>query len=768
MTATRTLTALYLFEHRNTETQVQEPSQSSVWSSQVHIGTRILFDRIVTRWKPGYLLSTSQVSTSALHASLTPESLLSVPEVFTQSQRNNRFNVKIAQAQYEQCFLPLLYHELWEGIKRDTQENQLSKIDYSFEIQIAKYEPQTTRRATQFESPIPTTLIFGSYSFQIDLSFTRSFPKLGLCDIVLINIDPKHDHLKFFGIIVHVVDLWPSHITDTSSVDLKDYENTKNVIQVESKVVLYVSKACSHAVKEHCDKTRPQQLSLIKLSNITSSRRHINAIYNLASLPEEKHRAVLNPTDSDPYFQYEKLDNFQEPQLDNFNDVQMRLINYAEQMFKYTAAARLHLVHGPPGTGKSKTIAGIVVQLLPQLSDKRKILLCAPSNNACDELLKRILVELDSKYEKGTLVRVGRAEPLDHQVCDHFLESLTMEKLVEQMLNGQPVTHETADKFKENILKKAKVIVSTLNYTANNTLLLVKKKKMVKFIIVDEACQSLEADCLLSFYFNCYKIILVGDPKQLPPCVISIAGQRHNLSQSLYTRLASKIHQTSITLLTRQYRMHEDICKFPSAHFYDDRLITDKSTRNYWLDYPLEPYYLYNLTYTEHECPPNGGSSHNKEERIFIKSFCIKLIERLIGGQSYVRNDSKCIEMEKRMIVITPYKNQMKKFRDRQLEFPRHIEVITVDSAQGKEKDIVLISCVRSIRNGDIGTIGFLKDQHRLNVMLTRARRALYIFGNLTWLAENNSNWNALVDDATNRQVIDTIYNADQRPTLPE
>ncbi|CAF3178917.1 unnamed protein product [Rotaria socialis] len=705
MTATRTLTALYLFEHRNTETQVQEPSQSSVWSSQVHIGTRILFDRIVTRWKPGYLLSTSQVSTSALHASLTPESLLSVPEVFTQSQRNNRFNVKIAQAQYEQCFLPLLYHELWEGIKRDTQENQLSKIDYSFEIQIAKYEPQTTRRATQFESPIPTTLIFGSYSFQIDLSFTRSFPKLGLCDIVLINIDPKHDHLKFFGIIVHVVDLWPSHITDTSSVDLKDYENTKNVIQVESKVVLYVSKACSHAVKEHCDKTRPQQLSLIKLSNITSSRRHINAIYNLASLPEEKHRAVLNPTDSDPYFQYEKLDNFQEPQLDNFNDVQMRLINYAEQMFKVYA---------------------------------------------------------------GKLVRVGRAEPLDHQVCDHFLESLTMEKLVEQILNGQPVTHETTDKFKENILKKAKVIVSTLNYTANNTLLLVKKKKMVKFIIVDEACQSLEADCLLSFYFNCYKIILVGDPKQLPPCVISIAGQRHNLSQSLYTRLASKIHQTSITLLTRQYRMHEDICKFPSAHFYDDRLITDKSTRNYWLDYPLEPYYLYNLTYTEHECPPNGGSSYNKEERIFIKSFCIKIIERLIGGQSYVRNDSKCIEMEKRMIVITPYKNQMKKFRDRQLEFPRHIEVITVDSAQGKEKDIVLISCVRSIRNGDIGTIGFLKDQHRLNVMLTRARRALYIFGNLTWLAENNSNWNALVDDATNRQVIDTIYNADQRPTLPE
>ncbi len=215
-------------------------------------------------------------------------------------------------------------------------------------------------------------------------------------------------------------------------------------------------------------------------------------------------------------------------------------------------------------------------------------------------------------------------------------------------------------------------------------------------------------------------------------------------------------------MLTTQYRMHEEICRFPSVHFYDNELITDESAMNYWLDYPLKPYYLFNLTYTKHTCLPNGGSSENKEERIFMKKFRVKLLEQLVGRQPYVKDDSGFIEMEKRIVVITPYKRQMNKFRERSLEFPRHIEVVTVDSAQGKEKDIVLISCVRSG-----GTIGFLSDQHRLNVMLTRARRALYIFGNLSLLAEQNPHWDALVDDAAVRYVIDTVPSADQDVTLP-
>jgi hypothetical protein len=86
----------------------------------------------------------------------------------------------------------------------------------------------------------------------------------------------------------------------------------------------------------------------------------------------------------------------------------------------------------------------------------------------------------------GTLVRVGREAPLDHYICEHFLESLTMQILVQKMKNGESVTCTTAETIKENILSDAKVIVSTLNYSANNTLLSIKRKQSVKFIIIDE------------------------------------------------------------------------------------------------------------------------------------------------------------------------------------------------------------------------------------------------------------------------------------------
>ena len=384
------------------------------------------------------------------------------------------------------------------------------------------------------------------------------------------------------------------------------------------------------------------------------------------------------------------------------------------------------------------------------------------------------------RHDTGILVRVGREAPLDHSVCEQFLESLTMQKLVGQMRNGQTVTSETADSVKNEVLNNAKVIVSTLNYSANNILLPMKRQKSVCFVIIDEgkrvlitilgdaflyfnvACQSLEADCLLPFYFGCSKILLVGDPKQLPPCVLSTTGQIHNLSQSLFTRLDAVIHRENTSQLIRQYRMHQEICQFPNTHFYRGELRTDDAPMTYWVDYPLEPYYLYNLIYTTHTRPPNGGSSDNKDERLYIKTFCVKLLERLTGRRPYDRNDSEFIAMEERIVIITPYKSQMTKFRERSLEFPRHIEVLTVDSAQGKEKDIVIISCVRSG-----GTVGFLEDEKRLNVMLTRAKRALYIFGNLSWLAEEDPHWNALVDDATARQVIDTVRDADEEPSLP-
>ncbi|CAF1264328.1 unnamed protein product [Adineta steineri] len=650
------ITCLYLFQRRieNLEQEnSRTSSQRSLWCNEVHDNIRILLDRIVTRWIPYYLLQRFGIN-SALDNSLTPEPLLTVSSIFGDPQDESGFDVEHAQELYEQCFIPLLYHELWENIKHDAKSiisNNFSNANDNITIEIKKNEPQVAQPAHRSESPIPTTLIFGSYSFDIDRSFTRTFPKLGLGDIILISIKTQGQTQRFFAVVVHVNDRWPANMDTIPVTDLVEGMDNKNIINVNSRIVLYTSKKCSDVIEKHCTSVRSNTISVAKLSNFTSSRRHISAVYNLRKFSKQR-----------------------------------------------------------------------------------------------------------------TLVRVGREAPLDHDVCEHFLESQTMQQLVRMMQSREPVIETTVGSVKEGILTKAKVIISTLNYSANSTLLLMKHRKDVDLVIIDEACQSLEPDCLLPFYFGCAKIILVGDPQQLPPCVLSPAGQGHNLSQSLYDRLNDIVPPKNISMLTEQYRMHQEICDFPNKHFYDGQLITHESVMNYWTAYPSKPYYLYNLTYTTHQCPPNGRSSDNKEERIFIKKFCIKLLERLVGRQPYLPNDPEFIEMEKRIVVITPYKGQMKKFRKQSLQFPRHIEVLTVDSAQGKEKDIVLISCVRS---GEGKTIGFLNDKRRLNVMLTRARRALYIFGNLDWLAERDPHWDELFDNAVARQVIDTVSSSDHQINLP-
>ena len=323
------------------------------------------------------------------------------------------------------------------------------------------------------------------------------------------------------------------------------------------------------------------------------------------------------------------------------------------------------------------------------------------------------------------------------------------------------------------------------------------------------ASQSLEADSLLPLRFNCTKLMLVGDPLQLPPCVLSKAGNIFNLSHSLYFRLYSIFAKSSsnpVTMLDTQYRMHPDICRFPSRHFYEDRLATDPSVAVHMEWFSLKPLFLYDLTRSGHEVDETG-SSFNRGEARFIQNFCQHLISHLAyeltaesrddedededdsttastddiedGESSSTPSDADAeipgderngshfrpisnedplsIEIQQRIAVITPYKAQIRVLRHC---IPPYIEVMTADSSQGKEKDIVIISCVRS---GD--TIGFLNDSHRMNVMLTRSKNALYIVGNLTKLSLQDPNWQALLNHARAKRL---FVNVDQGwPDLP-
>jgi hypothetical protein len=305
--------------------------------------------------------------------------------------------------------------------------------------------------------------------------------------------------------------------------------------------------------------------------------------------------------------------------------------------------------------------------------------------------------------------------------------------------------------------------------------------------------------------------MLIGDPMQLPPCVLSETGKLFGLSQPLFSRLYSALSSSpieQITMLNTQYRMHPDICQFPGRRFYDGKLHTDLSVHRRIRNFTLQPLFLYNLT-DSHDELDAAGSSFNIDEVKFIQKFCRRLVMHLANephtteddtterhrdahvqhlqsgsgrdssnsdeqdhssssisssvtqnllnklsstsvlGRNF-NNHARMVEMERRIAVITPYKAQIRQLR---AHLPSQIEIMTADSSQGKEKEIVIVSCVRSG-----STIGFLKDEHRMNVMLTRAQNALYIIGNLDLLARKDKNWQALVNDATERCIIQKVY----------
>ncbi|CAF1063351.1 unnamed protein product, partial [Didymodactylos carnosus] len=472
-------------------------------------------------------------------------------------------------------------------------------------------------------------------------------------------------------------------------------------------------------------------------------------------------------------------------------------------------------------TGKSKTIAGIILKILPKLRSKQKILVCAPSNNACDELMRRILdqfveqnIDYDAGqyrkdwkqkkeslkmfYDLGSVIRVASQPPDDHRLCDHFFDFMVMCEVVDMIKSRGYVTTNEVRKAENYIIKRAKVIISTLNYCASARLHQLNGK--VAFVIIDEATQSLEADSLLPFRFGCAKILLVGDPLQLPPTVLSDAGKEYNLSQSLYTRLYERFFSTEpinklpITMLETQYRMYEDICRFPSQLFYNNRLLTDPSIQQNYEHFPLKPLYYYNITLSKHTYD-DASSAFNLTEEDIIRHFSTQLVSyfyslrtqddeqdnvvteldyELISNVSTSSNSLDdilqpptidgsnpiVIDICKRIAVITPYRAQVRRLKEC---LSPYIEVGTVDGFQGKEKDIVLISCVRS--NMAQNAIGFLNDMKRLNVMLTRSKYALYIFGNFTQFSQLHEGWKQLVDDAKHRNIIEDIQAF--LPTLP-
>jgi ATP-dependent RNA/DNA helicase IGHMBP2 len=271
------------------------------------------------------------------------------------------------------------------------------------------------------------------------------------------------------------------------------------------------------------------------------------------------------------------------------------------------------------------------------------------------------------------------------------------------------------------VLHESDAICSTLTGLDDNLL----RDRVFDLLVIDEAGQGIEPAAWIGL-LRCRRVVLAGDHCQLPPTVLSPEAERDGLSVSLLERIVT-LYPDIARLLTVQYRMHESIMIFSSLEFYGGALTADESVRSHRLcDLPgvaTNPLTESPLTFVDtagasydEETEEDGESRRNPREADLVAR---KVRELLKSG---VRSED--------IAVISPYAGQVRLLKDRLPD--AELEIDTVDGFQGREKEAVVISLVRSNPNGDIG---FLADVRRMNVALTRARRMLFVVGDSATLA---------------------------------
>lgn len=446
----------------------------------------------------------------------------------------------------------------------------------------------------------------------------------------------------------------------------------------------------------------------------------------------------------------ETLLGFQEPRFDKELPFEPRLELNPPQTtaVRFALSARdVAIIHGPPGTGKTTTLAEIIVQAV---AAGERVLACAPSNTAVDNLLERLVDLLPSVIRVGHPARVF--EWLRGHTLDELVEADPNSKIVREMWRDVEELMRSASKHSRSreanrrrgelyaeagrlrqqaralerstirhVVDSADVICTTT--TIDDELL---GNQQFGLVVVDEACQCTEP-AIWQAMLRGGRMVLAGDHCQLPPTVVSAQAAQQGFSVSLMERLVQHFGHDVFRRLQVQYRMHEDIMQFSSAEFYDGELVADLSVKAHKLadlshvqDAPaceavLEFWDTAGAEWEE-ELEPDGQSKRNPREATWVLGQVRELLDAGVRPEE--------------IAVIAPYAAQVRLLRDRlQLE---GLEIDTVDGFQGREKEVVLVTLVRSNAEGEIG---FLKDTRRTNVALTRARRSLRVVGDSATLA---------------------------------
>lgn len=734
-----------------------------------------------------------------------------MPPIVKENEMHPMLTFYKSYSDYYKIAEPLLLLEIWYGITKEFEMIEKNTKRPTMMCSILEHSITHTH--------VPSVNLYSS-TLTVEVLVTKEnlskqiHPNYG--DLVFFEyVKNENGKYIFHKIFAYVTNMYLTTITPFTEYN-KDLEN-----YVKKPHALLTYKLLTKKLEDNLVINRVQRIRTV--TYLRANMRMIQAIQYLPQSPLMD--LILQPKVEAYQLPQVEVQTYQLITKDKLNQKQLEAVTKVTEAV-IQEKAKVCCIQGPPGTGKSKVIVNIITEILygNNRYEKNKgalrILVCAPSNAAIDEIVLRLLAiraTIKHKEKRFKMVRIGKPETMHQTVRDISLselgkrdvkrvresyssksipiDSVEEEKLFLEarinalkceILNSQKID-ETYKKYlkmklsdlntkyellqnhksmnemstsefaklqrlaERRILEGADIISCTLSscYTNQMETIFGGSNKKISVCIVDEATQCCEAENLIPLLLGVNTLVLVGDPNQLPATVISQQAKRLGLDQSLFARVQNAFQgekNNPIIMLNTQYRMALPISYWPNKYFYGCKL---KNAVKNITTFPFQNYRVLNLTANQNN---DKFSNTNEAEAIANIILCMITDSNLERWESNIS-----------IGILTPYKNQrflISKIIDEklsnmssELEEKRNrfsIEINTVDSFQGQERDVILMSCVRS--HG----IGFLSDRQRLCVALTRAKHTLILCGNF-YAFMRDQMWNALISDAKSRGIYQNI-----------